>query len=144
MTISPSVTLATGAVIFRGNEVLLIQRGRPPFLGHWSIPGGKIDYAEPVEMALHREVREETGVEIEILGLVDVFEALPENPGDPHFVMVDYAARYVSGDLEAGDDAMDAAFVPVPEALARLAWDKTRLAVQRALPYINGTRTARS
>ena len=143
MSVTPTVTLATGAVIFREREVLLIQRGRAPFLGHWSIPGGKVDFGEALETALAREVREETGAEIEILGLIDAFEALPQKEGDRHFVMIDYACRYVSGDIVAGDDAMDAGFFSLPEAMARLAWDKTRLAIQRALPYIQGAKTER-
>ena len=143
MSVTPTVTLATGAVIFREREVLLIQRGRAPFLGHWSIPGGKVDFGEALETALTREVREETGAEIEILGLIDAFEALPQKESDRHFVMIDYACRYVSGEIVAGDDAMDASFFSLPEAMSRLAWDKTRLAIQRALPYIQGTKTER-
>lgn len=138
MNSSPTITLATGAVIFRDSNVLLIQRGRAPFMGHWSIPGGKIDYGEEIETALHREILEETNIKMEILGLIGAFEALPSKESEKHFVMIDYACRYVSGELTPGDDAMDAAFVPVPEALSRLAWDKTRLAIQRALPYIQG------
>ncbi|MEM9232777.1 MAG: NUDIX hydrolase [Pseudomonadota bacterium] len=140
MSDHPTVTLATGAVIFKDREVLLIQRGRPPFMGHWSIPGGKVDFGETIETALTREIREETGVEVEILGLIDAFEALPQKNGERHFVMIDYACRYVSGEVQAGDDAMDAGFFALPEAMARLAWDKTRLAIQQALPYINGSK----
>lgn len=142
MTMTQAVIPAVGAVIFRGDDVLLIQRGRAPFKAHWSIPGGKIDPGEPLKDALRREIREETGVEIEILGLIDVFEALPEKDGDPHFVMVDYACRYVSGEVIAGDDAMDADFFPLPEALARLAWDKTRTAIQRALPFVKEAKSS--
>lgn len=117
--------------------MLLIQRAKPPFKAHWSIPGGKIDYGETTREAIHREVMEETGVTFEILGLIDVFEALPEEPGDPHYVMIDFACRYLSGDVVAGDDAMDAQFVPIEEALSRLAWDKTRHAIRSALPFVS-------
>jgi 8-oxo-dGTP diphosphatase len=119
----------------RGDEVLLIRRARPPFAGHWSIPGGKIDFGEPMTVALAREVREETGVEIDVLGLIDAFEALPARDGDRHFVMIDYACAYRSGTVRAGDDALEAEFVTIPEALSRLAWDKTRLAIQGALAF---------
>lgn len=135
MSHSQTVTVAVGGVILQDDKVLLIQRGRAPFKGHWSIPGGKIEFGEDIKTALKRELREETGVEVEILGLIDVFEALPEKDGDQHFVMVDYACRYVSGELIPGDDAMDAIFVTIPEALSRLAWDKTRLAIQGALAF---------
>lgn len=130
-----SVTPAVGAVILRGQDILLIRRARPPFEGHWSIPGGKLAFGEPLEAALKREIREETGVEVAVLGLIDVFEALPDKPGDPHFVMIDYACAYLAGEVTAGDDALEAGFFPLPEALSRLAWDKTRQAVQGALAF---------
>lgn len=137
MASEDKVTLAVGAVIFRGTEVLLIRRGRPPFEGHWSIPGGKVDFGERLADALRREIREETGVEVEILGLIDVFEALPGRDGGArHYCMADYACRYVSGAVVAGDDAREAAFVPYEEAVERLAWDETRLAITRAMPYV--------
>ncbi|WOI54733.1 NUDIX hydrolase [Parvularcula sp. LCG005] len=130
------VIAAVGAVIFKDDKVLLVRRGRPPFQGHWSIPGGKLDFGEALAEGLAREVREETGVVIDIVGLIDVYEALPQRPDDRHFVMIDYACRWISGEVVAGDDAMEAAFVPVPEALSRLAWDKTRTAIQDALKVI--------
>lgn len=129
------VTLAVGAVILKGDQVLLIRRARAPFAGHWSIPGGKVQFGETLASALHREILEETALSVDVLGLVGVFEALPEKPGDRHFVMVDYACDWRSGDPRAGDDAADAEFVPVPEALARLAWDKTRQAIQASLAF---------
>lgn len=127
--------LAAGGVIIKGDRVLLIQRGRAPFKGHWTIPGGKIEHGEAIETGLRRELKEETGLTVEILGLIGVFEALPERPADPHYVMIDYACRYVSGEVQAADDAMDAEFLAVPEALSRVAWDDTRRAVQGALKF---------
>ena len=70
--------------------------------------------------------------EIDIVGLIDVFEALPEREGDGHYLMIDYVCRWAGGDVVAGDDAEEAAFLPFPEALSRLAWDKTRTALQQA------------
>lgn len=130
-------TLAVGGVVFRERQVLLIQRRRPPFKGHWSIPGGKVEFREPLEAALRREILEETAIDTEPLGLIDVFEALPATPTDRHFVMVDYACRAVGGTVAAGDDAMDAAFFSLDEAMARLAWDKTRQAIQGALRFVD-------
>ncbi|MEM9810730.1 MAG: NUDIX hydrolase [Pseudomonadota bacterium] len=127
--------LSVGAVVLKGSEVLLIQRGRAPFKGHWSIPGGKVEYGESLSDAVIREVAEETGIVIEPVGLIDAFEALPSKETDRHHVMVDYAARYVRGEVCAADDAMDACFLPIPEALARVAWDDTRRAVQGALKF---------
>lgn len=126
------IKASVGAVIFKGTEVLLIKRGHAPLKGHWSIPGGKIEYGEGLEEALRREIREETGVEISPIGLIDVYESLPTQEGEPHYLMVDYVCRWVSGTVKAGDDADEAVFLPFSEALSRLAWDKTRTALQQA------------
>ena len=114
---------AVGVVCFRGDEVLLIRRGRPPRAGQWSLPGGRIEPGERAVDAALRELREETGVEADILGLIEVVDGLFP---DHHYVLIDYAARWVSGDPVAGDDAADAAFVPIQEALARVDWSETR------------------
>lgn len=121
-----------GAVVFRGDEVLLVRRGKEPFKGQWSIPGGGLEYGEALRAAVAREVREETGVEIEILGLLDVFEGLPAETGASHMLMIDYVAEWVSGEPVAGDDAAEAEFVSLAEAEARLSWDVTRRAVASA------------
>ncbi|MGE0409528.1 MAG: NUDIX hydrolase [Amphiplicatus sp.] len=130
------IGIGVGAVVFRGEDVLLIRRGKAPFKGRWSIPGGAPHYGETLEEAARREVREETGLDIRLIGLIGVFEALPRETagedGARHIVLVDYAAEWVSGEPAAGDDAAAAEFVPVAEALRRLAWDKTREAVARA------------
>ncbi|MBY0421408.1 MAG: NUDIX domain-containing protein, partial [Parvularculaceae bacterium] len=72
-----AIRLGVGAVIFRANEVLLIRRGKPPFEGAWSIPGGAPHFGETLEAATLREVREETGVAAEIRGFLGVYEFLP-------------------------------------------------------------------
>lgn len=130
------ISIGVGAVVFRGDEVLIIKRGKPPFLGHWSIPGGGLNHGEALHEAARREVREETGVDIEIIGLIDVFEALPrETPQDGplnHVLLIDFAAEWKAGEPRAGDDAAEAAFVSVDQAIARLSWNKTREAIRRA------------
>ena len=128
------IRIGVGAVVFRGEEILLVKRGKPPFKGHWSIPGGGLEFGERLEDAARREVMEETGLEIAISGLIGVFEALPHEVGQlTHTVMVDYFAEWISGEPCAADDAVDAAFVSFDEARRRLAWDETRRAVAMAI-----------
>ncbi|MEK7266306.1 MAG: NUDIX domain-containing protein, partial [Pseudomonadota bacterium] len=91
----PQIKVGVGAVVFKGRDVLLIKRGKPPFMGRWSIPGGGLRHGERLEDAARREVMEETGVSIAICGLIGAFEALPMGV-DPdfslHVVMIDYWA----------------------------------------------------
>ncbi|MEO0700089.1 MAG: NUDIX hydrolase [Pseudomonadota bacterium] len=131
----PRPTLAVGAVVMKGQEVLLIKRGRAPLEGQWSIPGGKVERGETLYQAIIREVEEETGIVCDPIGLIGAFESLPSEASDHHYVMVDYAARYVSGDVTPGDDAAEAVFLPLAEGLSRVAWDETRQAVQGALRF---------
>lgn len=133
MSAPPSPVPAVGVVCLRGDEVLLIRRGRPPRQGEWSLPGGRIEPGERAIDAALRELREETGVEAQITGLIDLVDGL--FPGH-HYVLIDYAARWVSGDPVAGDDALEARFVPLGEVGALIDWSETRriigLAVERA------------
>ena len=124
-----------GVICLRGDEVLLIKRGTAPRLGQWSLPGGRMEWGETTVAAGLRELKEETGVEAEILGLVDVidgvFSARPLLDGKVgevtrHYVLIDYAARWISGEPVAGDDAAEARFVTRDEAMALVEWDETR------------------
>ncbi len=135
------VGVGVGAVVFRGNEVLLIRRGKAPFIGQWSIPGGSLHEGERLEDAAVREVMEETGVSIRLIGLIGVFEALPKmRDGEGflrHMLMIDYAAEWLAGEPIAGDDAAAAEFAPFDEALSRVSWDLTRTAIAGALKLRN-------
>ena len=135
MTTDQQIAIGVGAVVFRGDEVLVIKRGKPPFEGHWSIPGGKLKPGENVKDAVAREVREETSLEIEILALLDVFDAPSGDESGRYaaqMVIIDYVAEWVSGEPVAGDDAREAEFVTMEEAAARLSWDVTREAIRKA------------
>lgn len=118
-------------VCLRDGQVLLIKRGRQPRMGEWSLPGGRIEPGERAVDAALRELREETGVEAEILGLVDVVDGLFPEHGR-HYVLIDYVARWMGGEPVAGDDAAEAAFMPVEEALRRVDWDETRRIIAMA------------
>lgn len=122
---------AVGVVCLRCGEVLLIRRGAPPMEDRWSLPGGRIEWGERAANAALRELNEETGCVAELIGLVDVVDALmsksgaPEDPPWGHYVLVDYAARWISGEPMAGDDARDARFFAPAEIEALGLWSET-------------------
>lgn len=130
----PTVPVPTvGVICLRGDQVLLIKRGNPPRQGQWSLPGGRLEWGETTPVAALRELAEETGVRARLLGLVDVVDGLftSRTTGETtrHYVMIDYAARWLSGEPVAGDDAAEARFVSKDEALAMVEWDVTRAVI---------------
>ncbi len=116
---------AVGIVCLRGDAVLLIRRGKPPRAGEWSLPGGRIEPGERVTEAALRELAEETGVTARITGLIDVVDGIFSEAG-LHYVLIDYAAEWVSGEPIAGDDALEARFVPLDQVEALIDWSETR------------------
>lgn len=123
---------AVGVVCLRGDSVLLIRRGTPPRQGEWSLPGGRIEPGERAVDAALRELREETGVEAEITGLLDVIDGLFPEAGR-HYVLIDYAALWLTGDPVAGDDAAEARFVALEEVEALVDWSETRRIIRMAV-----------
>ena len=113
------------------DEVLLIRRGKPPREGEWSLPGGRIERGEGVREAALRELREETGVEARLVGLIDVVDGL--FGADFHYVLIDYLAEWVSGEPTAGDDAVEARFATVAEIGALVSWAATRQIIAQGL-----------
>jgi 8-oxo-dGTP diphosphatase len=111
----PSAPLpSVGAVVFNGDQVLLVRRGQEPSRGKWSIPGGVMELGETVREAARREVMEECGVEIEAGDVIEVRDAIvPDEAGRIrfHYVLVDVIARYASGELRVGSDVDDARWV---------------------------------
>jgi mutator protein MutT len=106
--------IGVGAVVFNAsNEILLIKRGKAPNYGRWMVPGGTLEWGETLEDAAVREVREETGIDIEIETFVEIIEAITRDEEAFHFVIMDYAAHAVSGKLAAASDALDAVWAPV-------------------------------
>jgi 8-oxo-dGTP diphosphatase len=119
-----------GVVCLRGGEVLLIRRGKAPLKGEWSIPGGRMELGEGAAQGALRELKEETGVEAELLGLIDVVDYFHDGG---QAVLIDYAARWTAGEPAAGDDAAEAVFVTIAEAMRRLGWVETRRVVALAV-----------
>jgi 8-oxo-dGTP diphosphatase len=87
------VTSVVAVIIDDEQRVLLTRRNVAPFKDMWVMPGGKIDLGEPILRALHREVREEVGLEVEVGGLVDVFEHLSPGEENDHFIILYYRCR---------------------------------------------------
>jgi ADP-ribose pyrophosphatase YjhB (NUDIX family) len=94
--------------VFDGARVLLIRRGQPPGEGLWSVPGGRLEPGETLAQAVAREVREETGLIVEVGPLALVVERMGD---DHHFVILDYLARVIGGSMAAATDAAEARFI---------------------------------
>jgi 8-oxo-dGTP diphosphatase len=109
----PRPVLGVGALILAGEKILLVERGREPLKGWWSLPGGGVETGELLEDALRREVREETGLEVDHVSFFEIFERLmPDDAGrtEYHYVLIDYLCRPGGGTLCAADDAGRAAW----------------------------------
>ncbi len=127
--------VGVGVVVWRDDKVLLIQRGKEPRKGQWSLPGGAQELGETVAETAVREVAEETGVAIQVLGLVDVVDTIRRDGADKvqyHYTLVDLCARWRDGELCAGGDADDAIWV-APDQLADYAlWEETARIIEQS------------
>jgi 8-oxo-dGTP diphosphatase len=111
--------VGVGGVVIHDGRALLVQRGHPPMEGQWSIPGGLLHVGETLEQGLLRELAEETGLEVSVLELIEVFERIfpappgedgaPADPARPqyHYVILDYLCEVRGGTLTVGSDAAD-------------------------------------
>ena len=106
--------LGVGALIFEDAKILLVERGKEPLKGYWSLPGGILETGERLEAAIRREVREETGLEIEALSIFEIFERImpdPDGRTEYHYVLIDFLCRPAGGRLQAASDVSRAAWV---------------------------------
>ena len=128
--------LGVGAVVVSDGRALLVKRGKEPAKGAWSIPGGAVEIGETIRDAVAREIKEETGLEIEVRDLLSVFERVFRDDSGRikyHYVLIDYHAVPVGGTLIAGSDAAEVAFFE-PHQLERLGLaDVTARVVAMAL-----------
>lgn len=121
--------MAVGAVVFREGRVLLIRRGQAPAKDLWAIPGGSVEIGETLQQAAEREIREETGIRIRAVRPIYIFDVIERDERESvrfHYVIIDLSAEYVSGELSAGDDAVEARWVSAEE-INSLAVNSTTL-----------------
>jgi len=136
---------AVGAIVFRDGAVLLVKRGAEPNRGRWSLPGGSLEIGETVEAGAVRETREETGVDVQPLRVLDVCNFIERKDGEVrwHYVLIDVLCEYVRGDPFPATDAENARLIPlrelgeydvVPAALEVLQVTSTRRIVSDDVP----------
>ena len=122
--------VGVGGVVIEGGRALLIRRGSEPLLGQWSIPGGTLELGESLEHGVLRELKEETGLTVRVVEMIEVFDRIYEDEADAaggetaeplgesaskkgpryHYVIIDYLCERVDGEAKAGSDVTDVAF----------------------------------
>jgi 8-oxo-dGTP diphosphatase len=128
--------LGVGAIVEDSGRVLLVERGQEPLRGVWSLPGGVVEVGERLTDAIRREVREETGLDIEPVSLAEVFErVMPDPQGriEYHYVLIDYLCKVSGGELHAASDASRARWVPRSELASYKITEGTLAVILKAL-----------
>ncbi len=129
MAENPVPIVGVGAAVWKDDRVLMVRRANEPGAGRWSIPGGKLEFGETTSQAALREVVEETGIVCQTVALVGVYDAYIRDAAEritDHFCLVNYAARWLSGDPVAGDDALEARFMIPAEIDGLDIWGEVR------------------
>jgi ADP-ribose pyrophosphatase YjhB (NUDIX family) len=134
--------VGVGAVVWKDGQVLLARRGKPPRMGEWSLPGGAQRVGERVFETARREVREEAGIEIEVVGLLDVIDSIDRDEAGRiryHYTLVDVAARWLAGEARAGDDATEVRWFPADAVPSLGLWRQTERMIRLAADLFAGT-----
>jgi 8-oxo-dGTP diphosphatase len=128
--------IGVGALIFRDDHILLVQRGHEPNKGKWTIPGGLVELGESLEQAVHRELLEECGITARLLDRLNVFEYIQHDDNARvkyHYIIVDYLAEYLKGKLQAGSDIDQASWIAIDEVQSFDITDGLKPAIDHAL-----------
>jgi 8-oxo-dGTP diphosphatase len=117
--------VGVGGVVIENGRALLIKRGSEPLLGQWSIPGGTLELGESLQQGVARELLEETGLEVQVLDMIEAFDRIFLDPAAPHaqdrsrpkyhYVIVDYLCERLAGEAQAGSDVTDIAYATEEE-----------------------------
>lgn len=127
--------VGVGAVVWRGDRLLLVRRGKPPRMGQWSLPGGAQHLGETLAEAIAREVREETALEIggiELLTALDLIERDGAGRVRHHYTLIDFTAEAPAGEPVAGDDAAAVAWFTAEETTGLGLWSETERIIRMA------------
>ena len=125
--------VGVGGVVIANGRALLIRRGGPPLEGQWSIPGGMLEVGEPLIEGVRRELLEETGIDVRVGELIEVFERINLDASGKaryHFVVLDYVCEALKGEARAGSDVIDVAWA-TPEELEKYSLTETATRVIR-------------
>lgn len=134
--------LGVGGIIISRGKVLLIKRGKEPSYGKWSVPGGMVKLGETLHEAVRREVLEETGLEIEPLDFVEIFERVirdKDNRIQYHYVLVDFLCRHISGEARAASDALETRWVLPEEISEYVMTTGTADVIKKAFEKVNSS-----
>ena len=134
-----SPRVAVGGVVIKGDKVLLVRRGKPPSEGEWAIPGGSVELGETLQEAVQREILEETGIAILVVGdPIHVFDDVRRDKTGRirfHYVILDFSGKFLSGEVRAADDAKDARWVS-PEEFCWLNVNTNTIKLMRKLGFL--------
>jgi 8-oxo-dGTP diphosphatase len=106
--------VGVGGVVISHGRALLVRRGNPPLQGEWSIPGGMLEVGETLVEGVRRELAEETGIEVRVHGVIEVFERISFDAAGKasyHYVVLDHYCEVVRGEAHAGSDVTEVAWV---------------------------------
>lgn len=133
--------IGVGVVVLGADGVLLIQRGKPPRAGSWSLPGGAQELGETVAAAAIREVLEETGLKVQLIGLIDVVDSLQKDDDGNlryHYTLVDFAAVAEAGVARPGGDAAAVRWVRLDDVAGLGLWSETARVIRLAAELRDG------
>jgi len=128
--------VGVGAVIVHEDRVVLVKRRFEPLAGRWSIPGGAVETGETLEACVAREMVEETGFDVEVGPVIEVFDRITHDEAGRvvyHFVLIDYLCRPIGGELRAGSDVAEAVLAEPSELAQYDLTAKATSVIERAL-----------